>query len=356
MIGHRLKRAREASGLSLRGLEDAIDELVTAQAIGKYERDEMMPSSTVLLALARALNVSAEHLLRQRHMELTEVDFRKGPAAGAKEERTVEALVLDHAERYLQIEELLPEVGGKWVAPDAREFQINAAEDAESAAARLRQLWRLGLDPIASMTELLEDRGVKIVALKLPDAVSGSKAFALLGGRSVAAMIVVNSSHNGERQRFTLAHELAHLILRFASQLSAKQQEKAADRFAGAFLVTKEALLSLLGRNRRAISIGELLALKRVFKVSIAMLVMRCRQLNILPAAAAGKLWGFLKSRGLLDLAAAEPEPISPEVPGRMERLCLRGVAEGAISEAKAAELLRRPRSEIERLLDAQAA
>ncbi|WP_422650797.1 hypothetical protein OJJOAM_003891 [Cupriavidus sp. H18C1] len=58
MIGNRLKRAREALGLSLRDLEAAIEGLVSAQAIGKYERDEMMPSSTVLLAMAKALRVS----------------------------------------------------------------------------------------------------------------------------------------------------------------------------------------------------------------------------------------------------------------------------------------------------------
>ena len=41
MIGNRLRRAREAAGFSLRELEAAIEGLVTAQAIGKYERDEM---------------------------------------------------------------------------------------------------------------------------------------------------------------------------------------------------------------------------------------------------------------------------------------------------------------------------
>jgi transcriptional regulator with XRE-family HTH domain len=43
MIGERLKLARAAAGLSLRELEERLGELVSAQAIGKYERDEMMP-------------------------------------------------------------------------------------------------------------------------------------------------------------------------------------------------------------------------------------------------------------------------------------------------------------------------
>ena len=54
MIGQRLKIARAASGLSLRDLEAAIDNLVTAQAIGKYERNEDMPSSKVLERLGES--------------------------------------------------------------------------------------------------------------------------------------------------------------------------------------------------------------------------------------------------------------------------------------------------------------
>ncbi len=43
VIGARLKLARAAAGLSLRGLEERLEGVVTAQAVGKYERDEMMP-------------------------------------------------------------------------------------------------------------------------------------------------------------------------------------------------------------------------------------------------------------------------------------------------------------------------
>ncbi len=66
MIGNRLKRARAAQGLSLRDLEAALEGHVSAQAIGKYERDEMMPGSAVLLALAKSLNVTPEYLLSER--------------------------------------------------------------------------------------------------------------------------------------------------------------------------------------------------------------------------------------------------------------------------------------------------
>jgi Zn-dependent peptidase ImmA (M78 family) len=356
MIGSRLKLARDAAGLSLRELEARIDALVSAQAIGKYERDEMMPSSTVLLALAKALGVSPDYLLSKREVALSEVDFRRHSATGEKEQRAVEAIVVDYAERYIQLEELLPDAARKWQAPMGEEFLISKPEDAEAAAARLRTIWELGIGPINSMMELLEDKGVKIVSIPMPETVSGSKAFAKQAGADAAALMVVNSDHNGERQRFTLAHELGHLVLRFDEVVIPKQQEKAADRFAGAFLITQELLRKHVGKYRTAIQMPELLYLKRIFKVSIAALVVRCGQLGILTQGAYRRLWSFLKARGMADFGSAEPYPLPPERPTRMKRLCLRAMAEDVISESKAMALLRLSRKEFEQELDFKAA
>lgn len=355
MIGNRLKRAREALGFSLRELEAAIQGQVTAQAIGKYERDESMPSSGVLLALAKALKVSPEFLLSERQIDLSGVDFRKDPKAGAKEERAVEAAVLDQVERYLELEELLPGAERAWRPPAGREFHIKRVEDAEQAAESLRRLWKLGIDPIPVMAELLEDKGVKVITLDLPMNVSGSKAFVQRHKQDDVPVIVVNAHHNGERQRFTLAHELAHLVLNFVG-LSDKQQEKAADRFAGAFLMAKEMLLRLLGQHRTAISMGELVELKNLFRVSIAALVVRCRQLGLISAALYARIWGQIRALGWNGAQSNEPNRLDPEVPQRMERLSLRAVAESAISEAKAAELLRISVRELDRRMMAQPA
>lgn len=356
MIGNRLKLAREAAGFSLRELQDRINNLVSAQAIGKYERDEMMPSSSVFLALAKALAVSPDYLLSKRNIELSEIDFRRHTGAGDKEQRAVEAIVVDYAERYLQLEELLPGVAANFEAPAGKEFHVQFPEDAEGAAKKLRSLWKLGIGPISSMMELLEDKGIKVVEVQMPETISGSKAFAKRSDKNAAALIVVNSQHNGERQRFTLAHELGHLVLRFNDSNSETQQEKAADRFAGAFLITQELLVKLVGKSRSVIHMGELLSLKRFFKVSIAALVVRCGQLGILTKAGYGKSFAWLKANGLIDIGAAEPEPLPKETATRMKRLCLRGIAEGAISDSKALSLLRISRKALEHELEFQGA
>lgn len=350
MIGNRLKRAREAMGLSLRELEAAIDGLVSAQAISKYERDEMMPGSTVLLAMAKALKVRPDYLLATREVELAGIDFRKAPHTAAKEERAVEATVLDRVERYLELEELLPSAETTWEPPNAPEFRIKRVEDAEQAADKLRELWKLGIDPISVMAELLEEKGIKVIAIDLAEDVSGSKAFVQRRDFPDVPVIVVNGKHNGVRQRFTLAHELAHLVLDCIG-LSDKEEEKAADRFAGAFLMAKEMMVRLLGSNRTFISLGELAELQKLFKVSIACLVVRCSQLGVLSKVAYGKLWGHIRALGLNSHGAKEPNDIPPERPQRMERLCLRAVAEEALSEARAAELMHMSVRDLDRLM-----
>src|SRR5574337_633542 len=96
MFGDRLKLARRKAGYSLRGLQDALERKVTAQALGKYERNEMMPSSDVLSVLAKALGVSLEYLLSEQVEKLEAVEFRKLANTTASARASVEAKVIDH--------------------------------------------------------------------------------------------------------------------------------------------------------------------------------------------------------------------------------------------------------------------
>ena len=213
MIGTRLKLARSAAGLSLRALEGRIGRRVTAQAIGKYERDESMPSSGVLMALADALGVSVEYLASDQDLMLEAVEFRKKAISRKREIRRVQARVVDLLERYLSVEDILALPSVEWDKP--REAPYPVVDDlaaAEHAALSLRAHWELGRNPIPSMVELLEECGIKVLAFDL-SAVGGLTAYARRGGNRVASVIVVNCEDTGERQRFTLAHELGHLVL-----------------------------------------------------------------------------------------------------------------------------------------------
>lgn len=350
MIADRIKLARRKAGFSLRDLSDAMHNRVTAQAIGKYERGEDIPSSGVLSALAKALDVSLAYLLDAQGLQLAGVEFRTKANTTGRDRALVETEVLEWIERYLQVELVLELDSADWQCPLPKPHKLRDVDDAEQLAGEVRKAWKLGLDPIPNMTELLEEKGLKVLIVRLPDRVSG---FTCLVKRPKAAdlpVIVVNSQFSLERRRLTLAHELAHRLTD-GEGMSEKEVEKAANLFAGAFLMPKEHLLREVGKHRQALGYKEIIGLKKVYRVSGAALLMRLRHVGVINEPTL--IYAFQTiARGW---RTQEPEELEgPEIRGkreralRFDRLCYRTLAEGLISVDKAAELLRLPLPEVE--------
>ena len=354
MIGQKLKVARAAAGLSLRDLSARIGGRVTAQAIGKYERNEDMPSSGVLIALARALGVSEDYLLSASELALEGAEFRKKAGSSAREEAALEARAIHFMERYLAIEDLLNLRSVEWEKPWSAPYPVKELRDAEDAARSVREEWGLGNDPIPNLAELLEERGIKILSLDLDD-IDGLAAKVRRKDREAARVIVIKKSTWSERKRFNLAHELGHMVIDPAQGLD---EEKAAHRFAGAFLIPADVLRSEVGAKRSSISLGELVALKQRFGVSIQAIAYRCKDLGILNQAAFARLFKIFAQRGWRAPPYEEPGRLDPEVeePKRFERLCYRALAERVIGESRAAELLGISVRELDARLDQQAA
>ncbi|MBC7252167.1 MAG: ImmA/IrrE family metallo-endopeptidase, partial [Anaerolineae bacterium] len=191
-----------------------------------------------------------------------------------------------------------------------------------------------GLVPIESLVEVLEDRGIKV------GIVSGHEDFDALTfwADGTKPVIVVKRGLPGDRQRFSLAHELGHIVLEPVESVDA---EKAAYRFAGAFLVPEPVVYFELGPERRTLDLYELHLLKHKYGLSMQAWIYRAKDLGILAASAATQLFKRFRQEGW---HRQEPgDPIPPEEPGRMKRLVLRALAEDMISRSRAAELLGMP-------------
>lgn len=350
MIGQRLKIARTAAGLSLRDLEAKIVNLVTAQAIGKYERNESMPSSDVLIALADSLDVSVDYLLGEQEMALEGVEFRKKAITSRREESRVEAQVLHLFERYLMVEELLG-IGVEWDKPRDAPYPVqNDLSEADRAARSLRQDWGLGLDPIPKLVELLEDRGVKVLSID-DEKIDGLTASVRRVEKAPLPVIVINKNDWSERKRFNLAHELGHMVIDVGSGLDS---EKAAHRFAGAFLMPAEAIWHEIGKHRTSISLVELQALKEIFGASFQAIAYRCKDLGIFNQSLFRELFQTFARKGWRSPPFEEFGALAPELeePKRFQRLCYRAIAENVVSEAKGAELLGLSVHELNRMMD----
>ena len=337
MIGTRLKVARTAAGLSLRKLEARIGNLVTAQAIGKYERNESVPGSAVLIALADTLDVSVDYLAGDQEMVLEAVEFGKKKITSRREEAQVEAKVLHLLERYLLVEDLLGLRSVEWHSPREAPYPVvHDISEADHAAGSLRDHWSLGNDPIPNIVELLEEQGIKVLAVDSVK-IDGLTARARRTGKSPLPVIVVNANDWRERQYFTLAHELGHLVMEVAARLN---EEKAAHRFAGAFLMPADALWAKIGKRRTSVSLGELLELKQVFGASVQAITYRCKDLGIFNESLFRRLFNAFTRYGWRTPPYKEPYARKGERPKRFERLTFRALAEGIVSESKAAELL----------------
>ncbi len=348
-LGQRIIVSRRASGLSLRDLSARIGNRVTAQAISKYEHDESVPSSGVLIALSDALNVPIDYLISSSDIRLEAVDFRKKRLTSRRDEAQVEANILRLLERYLTVEEILGLPTVAWDIPrDAPWPVLRDPAEAEQAAYGMRVHWDLGLDPIPNLVELLEERGIKVFTMSLPN-IDGLTARVRREDKGVASVVVVNQDDWGERQRFTLAHELGHMALEPAPKVDG---EKAAHRFAGAFLMPAETLRAEMGKHRKSIGWGELFDLKRLFGVSVQALTYRCKDLGIFDTSLFRHLFNEFDRLGWRNPPYQEPYAMPGEQPSRFERLCFRALSEGAISEAKAAELLGISARELNRRMD----
>ena len=345
MFGERLKLARKRAGLSLRGLAGAIDHAVTAQAIGRYERGEMLPGSATALKLAKALGVPVSYLFSPSQIRLEGVEFRKTATIRAQERAMVEAAVLDSLDRYLLVEELLGIGSHVWDRPEGTPYQVVDLNDAEAAAESVRKAWNLGGDAIPNMTELLEEHGIKVLKLDFPLSVDGLTCRVERPGREKVPVIVGSASKSVERRRFTLAHELGHIVMEIDGGLD---EEKACQRFASALLMPRQDLLFEVGRRRQAFGYAEIIEIKRMYGVSAAALIVRLRDLGVITE---GTLQAVFRGIGRT-WRKAEPEPLREnEEPRRFQRLVLRALAEDIISLPKAAELLRKSTVEVSRIM-----
>ncbi len=342
MFGQRLRLARKRAGMSQQSLVDQLTVKLTVQSISKYENGRMLPSSSVLVALAKALDVSLDFLMSDRVGTLDGLEFRKRSRAPARDRARAEAFLIDYLDRYLAIEEILDleatgdPFGDKQLLSVASESQI------EDMADGLREAWHLGTAAIPSLCELLEAKGLKVVEGDLPESIHGMACRVLRGAEPVAEAVLVSQRVNVERKRFTLAHELAHRVIRSTGNPAIKL-ETAMNWFAGAFLVPRQSLLQAVGERRRRISYYELTRLKHAFGVSAAAMLVRLGQVGTLSQSSVAHAFRTFAR----DWRKEDPSPIEAgcgvaafEKPRRFRRLVLRAVAEQLISPVRAAMLL----------------
>ncbi len=254
--------------------------------------------------------------------------------------------------------------------------RVKSGNRAEVAAQEARKAFGLNdTDAIRDICGLFEDKGIKVFAMSVKsDGFFGLSVGEEDGGPAVA----VNTDERipVERQIFTAAHELGHLILHLDAfnvnnSEEDERQEKEANLFAGCFLMPKTLFESEWEETRGLRFVDRVLKVKRIFNVSYKTVLYRVGEVTN-----ERQVWERFKTEykehyqktlkfdeepdgikgSILNHGAParlEPRRLDPAdfMVDRLNRLVRKALEDQLISRSRAAEILGMP---VPRLLELQ--
>ena len=332
---NRIKDLRIARGLSLQALADATGNAVTRQALWKYETGADQPRPSMIVKLAEALGVKALELFSAPAFTIEGLQFRSRDGLKKKERARLTSLIVRVLEKRIWLQQKAGAVQKS--PPPVAAFRVTTAAEAEAAASSLRGFWGLGDAPIQNVIQLLEGQGVFVVELEADAEFDGLCAVAKgTDGAVIGVAIAFRKSCAWSRQRFSLLHELGHVVCKVSAKTD-KDAEKLVNRFAGALLIPWKELDRLVGPSRRRLTLEELLVFKTYFGASLQCLVTRLFERGLISVREYRASWDYFKQQGWI---VKEPKENPPEESKWALMTALAAFAEGVLSREEAAEFI----------------
>jgi Zn-dependent peptidase ImmA (M78 family) len=297
--------ARESRGLTQTDL--AKQATFSQGEISKFENGLRVPTDEQVRRLASHLKYPERFFYLNEMMR----DFGSGCVYHRKRKTAPETklrqLLAIANLRRIQIRQLLnsitPTTEFQFEMMDLDEFGSPA-----DVARALRGIWKVPPGPVQNVTRLIESAGGIIVAADFgTDKVDALSQW--LPG--MPPVFLVNTRIPIDRLRFTLMHEVGHIVMhRFLTD----KMEREADAFAAEFLMPereiKQQLLNL--------SLVKLAALKPYWRVSMGALLYRAGEIGAINPRSQSYLWMQMGKRGY---RTHEPVTIAPEEPNTVKEL-----------------------------------
>lgn len=306
--GERVRQAREIRGLTQSELADRVG--VNQSNITRLERNAFEPIEGLMDAISLSTHFPPAFFRQQSGPEfpLGSLLYRKRSTLKSRDKAHLHQLArlgFELAEtmavQFSSIQMALPKL----------------SEKPATAACVTRTALGLSPDtPITHLVNRLERNGVFILAL--PCRVDEHDAFSLWAESDRRKpVIIVSSRKPGDRQRFSVSHELGHLVLHHSFCGGIAKIEREAHEFASEFLLPEE---SMRREICLPVTLTGLAELKKRWGVSIQALVMRAQKLGIITDRQRKYLFLQITARGW-----RKQEPVN--IPAEKPRL-LRKMAE----------------------------
>lgn len=327
---HKLKGWRLRKGWTLQSMAEEMTSAghkISKAALGQFEKGTSNPKASTLRAMAHIFGVRSSDLL-DSEFSLNFIGFRSLASLSQSHRERIKAVMEWRAERREQLCVQSGYLRKDWVLGRSR---VEVEEQADEIALQVRMEWDLGLDAISGLGDVIERNGGEVLEIADDQRFSGLSASSSKGTPYLA---IQRREQDGARQRMDLAHELAHLVLDTESPVD---EEKFAHRFAGAFLLPREVVVSELGVKRRDLNLHELKALKIKYGTSVQAWIRRAKDCGVISPSTYKSLMFRISSAGMRSDEGApyvKPEPIDRDL-----RLAARCVTEHVLTIKDAANL-----------------
>lgn len=301
-----LQMARQARGMSQGELAKLAD--LTQGHLSKIENGLTDPSEDVLARLAEVLDFPVTLFEQSDNVFGLPVSvhgpmYRRKASVGQKKLDRLQAelnLRILHLKRLLRSVDIEQEL-------EFPNFEIDAyGGDPEEIAQLVRQTWMLPRGPVANLIRTVERAGCLVLHCDF----SGISVDGVtVRMHDFPPCIFLNQQQPADRQRFTLAHEIAHLVMH---RVPSHTMEDEANTFASALLMpSRDVRAELTGR----VNLERLASLKPVWRVSIQALLYRAKTCGAITPNQSQYLW---KQVSRLGLRHREPPELNfpNEVPG----------------------------------------
>lgn len=310
---------------------------ITQAFISKLEHGlNSKPGDEALDRIANALEFPKEFFFqKEKVLGLPHFHFRKRAKLGAKPLARINAVINirhQHVSKLMRSYEI--DVAKPIPQIDLDETGLTP----EKVAERLRAYWMLPRGPVKNMVELVEEAGGIVVMSRFGTNLIDGLSFRMEG---LPPLFFMNKDVPGDRFRFSLAHELAHIVLHNAPDDDCKMEEEA-DRFAAAFLMPSIDIKPYL-TSQKLSGLGRV---KAYWKVSIKALIRRSYDLALItPSQYKAMFIQYNKQ-----FKEGEPIVIPVEQPIRLRNIVEYHVSKLGYSADDLASLLAFRREDVERL------
>lgn len=325
IVGKKVREAREEMRFTITDLAEKTG--ISRITLSKIENGLVeRPSRETVVALSFNLHKPIEFFFNENSLSLEATTIPSFRSLASKTNRDNQVAFVKLQRAMLFVEYLYERIAprplriSQGLLDEATEISAEKGFDPfaiEHLALRLREEWNLGDNPISGIPTLLENNGIICAPSKLPEKIDSLNVSFKVDQEQESSVIIYKQDDNFFRQRFSLAHELGHILLHHYwtetdFERKSQEAEKQANCFASAFLMPSRRFQSTFLYP----TFNGLCALREIWHVSVSAILKRASDLNLITGTQNQNL-NIEISRKKKGVKKEEPECVSiePEAP-----------------------------------------